>query len=148
MHWSILFFFILACYVYLMLCCIFFFCLLFEIYSHSSRTPYALFSLFISSSLALISPLPFVYSCQKGGEYNFVISIWLLCTFARGEILFLVHICRGRDTPYGRCIYQEGEDIELIRKLCFVCFFFMVLWVMFSIYSLLFSLYHVCVGHA
>ena len=68
----------------------------------------------------------FVYSCQKGGEYtleciaeSFVISIWLLCTSLRGEILFLVHICRGRDIPYGRCIYQEGEDIVLIRELCF-----------------------------
>ena len=57
-----------------------------------------------------------------------------------------MHICRGRDIPYGRCIYQVGKDIELIRKLCFVCFlvFFMVLWVVFSIYALLFSLHHVC----
>ena len=68
----------------------------------------------------------FVYSCQKGGEYilesipeSFVISIWLLCTSLRGEILFLVHICRGRDIPYGRCIYQGEEDIVLIWKLCF-----------------------------
>ena len=31
----------------------------------------------------------------------------------------------------------------------YVCFlvYFMVLWVMFSIYTLLFSLHHVCVGH-
>ena len=63
---------------------------------------------------------------KKGGEYtlecipkSFVISIWLLCTSLRGEILFLVHICRGRDIPYGRCIYQGEEDIVLIRKLCF-----------------------------
>ena len=45
-----------------------------------------------------------------------------MCTSLREEILFLMHICRGRDIPYGRCIYQGGEDIELIRKLCFVCF--------------------------
>ena len=68
----------------------------------------------------------FVYSCQKGGEYtlecipeSFVISIWLLCTSLRGEILFLMHICRERDIPYGRCIYQGEEDIVLKRKLCF-----------------------------
>ena len=32
----------------------------------------------------------------------------------------------------------------------YVCFLicFMVLWIMFSIYALLFSLHHVCVGHA
>ena len=49
---------------------------------------------------------PIVYSCQKGGEYtlecipeSFVISIWLLCISLEGEILFLVHICRGRDIP-------------------------------------------------
>ena len=97
----------------------------------------------------------FVYLCQKGGKYtlessipeSFVISIWLLCTSLRWEILFFVHIYRGRDIPYGRCIYQGGEDIVLIRKLCSVCFLvgFMVLWVMFSIYALLFSLYRVCV---
>ena len=46
---------------------------------------------------------PFVYSCKKGGEYtlecipeSFVISIWLLCTSLKGEILFLMHICKGR----------------------------------------------------
>ena len=46
---------------------------------------------------------PFVYSCKKGGEYtlecipeSFVISIWLLCTSLEGEILFLMHICKGR----------------------------------------------------
>ena len=67
-------------------------------------------------------------------EYQsvFFISIWLLCTSLRGEILFLVHICRGRDIPYGRCIYQGGEDTVLIRKLCSICFLvgFTVLWVM------------------
>ena len=67
-----------------------------------------------------------------------------------GEILFLMHFCRGRDIPYKRWIYQGGEDIMLIRKLCSVCFLvgFMVLWVMFSIYALLFSLHRVCFGHA
>ena len=58
-----------------------------------------------------------------------------------------MHFCRGRDIPYGRCIYQGREDIVLIKKLCSVCFLvgFMVLWVMFSIYVLLFSLHRVCV---
>ena len=79
---------------------------------------------------------PIVYSCQKGGEYtlecipeSFVISIWLLCISLEGEILFLVHICRGRDIPQGRCMYQGGEDIVLTRKLCFVCHFFMTILV-------------------
>ena len=39
-------------------------------FSHSSCAPYAYLSLFTHSSLALISPWPFVYSCQKGGEYT------------------------------------------------------------------------------
>ena len=67
-------------------------------------------------------------------EYRsvFVISIWLLCSSLGGEILVLMHICRGRDIPQGRCIYQGGEDIVLIRKLCSVCFLvgFMVFCVM------------------
>ena len=57
-----------------------------------------------------------------------------LCTFIRGEI------------PYGRCIYQGGENIFYEKTLfCFVllyaCFFccFMVFLVIFSIYALLFS---------
>ena len=79
---------------------------------------------------------PFVYQCQKGGKYtlecipkSFVISIWLLCTPLGGEILFLVHICSGRNIPQGRCIYQGGEDIVLTRKFCFVCHFFMTVLV-------------------
>ena len=39
-------------------------------FSHSSCTPYAYLSLFTHSSLALISPWPFVYSCKKGGKYT------------------------------------------------------------------------------
>ena len=52
-----------------------------------------------------------------------------LCTSLGGEILFLMHICKGGDIPQGRCIYQRGEDIVVIRKLCAVCFLvgFMVL---------------------
>ena len=29
---------------------------------------------------------------------------------------------QGRDIPQGRCIYQGGEEITLIRKLCFASF--------------------------
>ena len=63
---------------------------------------------------------------------SFLISIWLLCTSLGGEILFLMHICKRRVIPYRRCIYQGGEDIVLIRKLCFIFFLvgFMVLSVM------------------
>ena len=71
-----------------------------------SHTPHASLALFVPSSLALVSFWPFVYSWQKGGENTlesisecFVISIWLLCTFLGGEILFLMHICKGRDIP-------------------------------------------------
>ena len=39
-------------------------------FSHSCYTSYALLSLFIPSSLALFSPWPFVYSCQKGRQYT------------------------------------------------------------------------------
>ena len=63
-----------------------------------------------------------------------------MCTFLGGEILFLVHICRGRYIPQG------GEDMELIRKFCFVCF---------SLYFFLFALwcfelcllYFLCCSH-
>ena len=54
----------------------------------------------------------------------FVISTWLLCTSLRGEILFLVHICRGKDIPLRRCIYQGGEDNCINKKTLFcLCFF-------------------------
>ena len=108
--------FVASCYV---------FCFEFHFLIHLAplmhHSPYSF--LHLLSSFLLDS---FVYSCQKGGEYtlecipeSFVISIWFLCTSLRGEVLFLVHICRGRDIPYGRCIYQGEEDIVLIRKLCF-----------------------------
>ena len=51
----------------------FVFCLSFI--SHSTCTTHAPLPLFIPSSLTHFSPWPFVYSCQKGGEYTFVISI-------------------------------------------------------------------------
>ena len=58
----------------------------------------------------------------------------LLCTSLGGEILFLVQICRGRDIPQGRCIFQGGEDIVLIRKLCFIFFSLVLLcpcWILY-----------------
>ena len=60
-----------------------------------------------------------VYSREYTREFcHFYMA---LMHILRGEILFLVHICRGKDIPYERCIYQGGEDIVLIGKLCFVC---------------------------
>ena len=136
MHWSISCFFILACHVYLMLCSILLCLMFWASFSHSSCTPRASFSLFIPSSLTLFSPWPLclfvskrrrVYSRVYTGEFfHFYMA---LVHFLRGEILFLVHICRERDVLYGRCIYQGGEDIVLTRKLCFVCHFFMTILV-------------------
>ena len=78
----------------------FVFCLSFI--SHSSCTPHASLSLFIPSSLALNSPWPFVYSCQKVGRVYSRVVYWrvlsflydscahsqfyFLCTFVGGEI--------------------------------------------------------------
>ena len=62
-----------------------------------------------------------VYSREYTKEF-FVISIWLLCTSLGGEILFLVHIYKERVIPYGRCIYQGGEDIEIIFMFALWCF--------------------------
>ena len=104
----------LTFYVYYMLCRIVFlryfvFCLSFI--SHSSCTPHASLSLFLSSFIFLILLGPFVYSCQKGESIVESIpgSILLLCTFL------------GREILEGGCIYQGGEDIFLYEKTLF-CF--------------------------
>ena len=151
MHWSIPCFFILACHVYLMLCSILL-CLKFELhflihlatFMHHCHCSYLhLLPSFLLDPLSIPDKkgesILSLFQTKRGRVYSreytgvfFVISIWLLCTSLRGEILILMHICRGRDIPYGRCIYPGGEDIVLIRKLYSVCFLvgFMVLWVM------------------
>ena len=129
MHCSIPYFFILSCHVYLMLCSILL-CLRFELYFLIHLTPlmdhYHFSYLHLLPSF-LLDPLSIPDKKGKSILFRvywsvFVIFIWLLCTSLGGEILFLMHICRGRDIPLGRCIYQGGEDIELLRKICFVCF--------------------------
>ena len=94
MHQSIPGFFILACHVYLMLCSIFF-CLLFELHFLIHLAP--LMHLYPCSYLHLLPSFlldPFVYSCQKGGEYNL--------EQYTGEFfhlyMTLMHILRGRNS--------------------------------------------------
>ena len=79
----------------------FVFCLNFI--SHSSCTPHASFSLFIPSSLALISLQPFVYLCQKGGEYTLEQYTREFCHF----YMTLVHNLRGRNSI--SCTHSQGE---------------------------------------
>ena len=90
--------------------------------------------------------------CVKKGESILVsilesifICIWLLCTFSREEIQFLVHILRRRKFS-GEIHKSRGRRHFLWENLIlfvlhYVCFLvvFMVLWVTFSINSLLFS---------
>ena len=77
----------LACRVYFILCSIMFLrCFIFwlSFISHSSCTPYAFFfPLILYSFLSLNLLGPFVYLCQKGGEYT-------------RESIGLVHIRRGK----------------------------------------------------
>ena len=60
------------------------------VFKNFSFFPHASLSLFIPSSLALFSHWPLcLFVSKRGRVYYF------LCTFVGGEILFLVHICRG-----------------------------------------------------
>ena len=127
------------------------FCLLFELHFLIHFVPFMhhypyLYLLFFPSFF--LAPLSI---CVKKGESilesipkSFDISIWLLCTFLEGEIIFLVHILRVRNSK-GRCIYQGGEDFVVWENLDCFLIFFMVLWTSFSFYALLFSSHRVCV---
>ena len=55
----------------------------------------------------------------KKGECMLSLFLYDSCAHSQGEKFYLVHIRKGRN-PQGRCIYQGGEDIEIIRKFCFV----------------------------
>ena len=140
----------LACHVFFILCSILFlrcflFCLSFIF--HSSCLSYASLSFFLSSFLSLIFLGPFVYSCQKGGEYtreytkkycHFYMALdhilkgrnFISCTFV------------GREIPYGRCIYQEGEDIFLWEN--HVLFYFTLCLFSFSFFFFFFFFFKWC----
>ena len=125
----------LLCHIFFMLCSIVFLrCFIFYlsfIFSFILHPSYIL-PLSISSFFPLLPLNSFVYSWQKWGEY---IRVY------RHFHMTLVHILRGRNSisctfvgdeiPYGRCIYQGGEDISFQEKLTF--FFFGVLYVYFLI---------------
>ena len=125
MHWSIPCFFILAYHVYLMLCNILF-CLLFELHFSFILHPSCIFILVhIFISCPRFSLILFLFVLKKGESIllssipkSFVISIWLLCTFLGGEILFLVHICRGRDIPWGEIFHGGDAYTKGEKTLC------------------------------
>ena len=94
----------LVCYVYFMLCSIFlmFLSFVWTSFSHSSCTPYASLSLFISSFLSLLPLDSFVYSWQKGGEYIRKYT-GVYCYFYMTH----VHILRGRN--FTSCTFIGGN---------------------------------------
>ena len=103
-------------------------------FSHSSCIPYASYPcsyllFFISFFLT-----PLSIRVKKGESIleiileNFVISIWLLCTFSGGEILFLVHILKGRN-PLGKCMYQGREGFSYKKTL--FCLFYIMCFLVF-----------------
>ena len=138
MPWSIFCFLILI----LSMSCLFyalqhfFRCFVFflALFSHSSCTPHASLSLFISSFLSLIFLGPFVYSCQKGGEYTREYTK-KYCHF----YMALDHILKGRN-----CIsfaHSQREKVLgemhipwkktfFIRKPYFVLFYFMFVFLL------------------
>ena len=106
----------LTFYVYYMLCRIVFlryfvFCLSFI--SHSSCTPHASLSLFLSSFIFLILLGPFVYSCQKGGEYS--------REYTREYITF-VHILRERNSRGGMHIPKGRRHFFIWENPILFCF--------------------------
>ena len=111
-------------------------------FSHSSCTPQASLSSFISSFLSLIPLDSFVHSWQKGEKYTReYIEVYLHFYMTH------VHILRRRNSIGEMHIPREKRHFfqweNLVLFVFFVCF--MVLWVMFSIYALLFSSHCVCV---
>ena len=93
-------------------------CLLFELHFLFILHPSCIIFLVHIFTSCLLFSLTFCLFVSKKGRVYF-------CYF----YMTLVHILRGRNSIscahlYGeryRCIYQGGEDIVLIRKLCFVC---------------------------
>ena len=65
-----------------------------------------------------------VYSREYISEC-FVISIWLLCTSLGGEILFLMHICRGGRYSIGEMHIPRGRRLWVNKKTLFCLFLFM-----------------------
>ena len=142
----------LACHVYFMLCSIFFFMFLsfFELHFliHLAPLMHHLLPLFIFSFLSLIPLTSFAYSCQKGREYIGVFR----------HFYMIVHILRGKNSTsytfiggesYRGDAYTKGEKTFFWENFVLLCFslclysrYFMVLWVIFSIYALLFSSHH------
>ena len=152
----------LVCRVYFMLCSIvslwyFIFCLSF-IFSYILH-PYASLPLFISSFFSLLPFDSFVYSWQKGREYTreyTEVYRHLYMTHVRKHLYLWLW---GRNSTsctfveresHRRDVYTMGEETFLWENLVLLCFSlrlfsrcFMVLWVMFSIYTLLLSSHHV-----
>ena len=116
----------------------FVFCLSFI--SHSSRTTYASLSLFIPSSLSFMSPWPFVYSYQKGGEYTLEYYIGKFCHF----YMTLVHILRRRNSI--SCAHLLGERYSIremhiprgrrhrVKKKTLFCLFFFMFVFLFALW--------------
>ena len=138
-----------------MLCSILCFCLSCEFYFLIHLTPlmHHLLPLFISSFLSLLPLDSFVYSWQKGGEYTRKYT-----GVYRHFYITHVHILKERNSTscafvgrenYRRDAYTKGEKTFLWENLVLFCFtlclfsrYFMVFWVMFSIYALLLSSHH------
>ena len=86
------------------------FCLVFDLHFSFILHPSCIILLihsFISCLLFSLTPLSIRVKkgesiLQSSIPESFIISTWILCTSLGGEILFLVHICRGRDIPQGR----------------------------------------------
>ena len=92
----------------------FVFCLSFI--SHSSHTPHASISSFISSYLSFILLDPFVYSCQKGGKYTleqytwrFLSFLFDFCAHSQGEILYFSRTFVGGEFFHRGDAYTKGE---------------------------------------
>ena len=85
--------------------------------------------------------------CHKKGESileSFVISIWLLCTFLGGKILFPMHICRERFS-IGEMHISRGRRHCLNKKTLFslfflyVCFLVCFIVLLVNVFSFFFS---------
>ena len=148
----------LACHVYFILCSIMSLrCFIFRLSFIFSYILHPSCIIFYSYSFSLLPFDSFIYSWQKEGEYTKVYigvfhHLYDLCTFLGGEILLCAH--SYGEKAIGEMHIPRGRRHSFIRKPCFVLFcftlclfsrFFMVLWVTFSIYTLLLSSHRVYV---
>ena len=82
-----------------------------------------------------------LFVTKRGRVYQRVLSFrYDFCAYPQGEKFYLMHIRKGRDYHRGDA-YTKGEKTLIIRKICFVCFFFTYLCFVAQYFQLMFCIF-------